>query len=272
MTPVRVAAPQRHGKAVAFHVRDLPFPAQEEEQLVLPPPTTTYSGLSKDDMHEESSSDRLRVVLDLDECLVHCRIFSSPLDAAIYAHSRRNNDFFRTYLPGGAHVHVGLRPGLLDFLRQCTGQYDTYIFTASLPDYANPILDHLCAAVRQGTAAAPGIFRGRFYRHHCTLDPLQNQYIKDLSTLPKQLSSHLHRTVLVDNNPFSFLKQPENGILVDSFFNEASRDGEPPFSQLLQQFQELSQVPDVRSILNAAAPSLDPPPELLLDCQMAVAM
>jgi Dullard-like phosphatase family protein len=241
------------GPSIAFHVRDLP---------------TTTTTTSYWDRATDSASDRLRVVLDLDECLVHCRVFHSHLDAALYSHQHRNGGaFFRTYMAGGAYGHVWLRPGVLDFLRSCTAAYDTYIFTASLPAYANPILDQLDAAVRQ-TEPPTSIFRGRFYRHHCTLDPLQNQYVKDLSTLPKQLSNHLHRTVLVDNNPSSF-KQPENGILVPSFFNEAARDGPPPFPRLLQQFQELSQLPDVRSILNAAATqSLLPEPP----CQMAVAM
>lgn len=43
--------------------------------------------------------------------------------------------------------------------------------------------------------------------HLCT-DREYREHVKDLSCLSKDLS----RIVIVDNNPFSFLKQPLNGI------------------------------------------------------------
>ena len=41
-------------------------------------------------------------------------------------------------------------------------------------------------------------------------------YLKDLS----QIGRSLERTMIVDNNPESFLLQPENGILIKSWYDD----------------------------------------------------
>lgn len=50
-------------------------------------------------------------------------------------------------------------------------------------------------------------------------------HVKDLSCLSKDLS----RTVIVDNNPFSFLLQPLNGIPCIPFSAGQPHDGQVPY-------------------------------------------
>ena len=135
------------------------------------------------------------------------------------------------------------------------------------------------------------IFRGRFYREHCIFDSRTNQYYKDLTQLHRHnrnctITEQTQRMVLLDNNPVSLLKNPHNGILVDSFYGpfqppvaytdsdneeddeddededddnetDENRRGTPPrpavvdrtFAHAIQYLQELSTVPDVRPII-----------------------
>jgi hypothetical protein len=172
-------------------------------------------------------------------------------------------------------AHVWIRPGLIHFLRECTAHYETHIFTAAEAVYADPILDHLSALVRQSqnnavvmessnqgddhhqksSSSSSSIFRGRWYRQHCTYDPVKVAYAKDLSTLNHpHIRSNLHKTVLVDNNPLSFLTNPENGILVESFYDNPSfmpehYNDRETFPNLLNMLHQLDTVSDVRPIL-----------------------
>ena len=100
--------------------------------------------------------------------------------------------------------------------------------------YANPLLDHIDP---QGKLA------GRWFRESCVYDPRQRAYIKNLS----HFGPSLDRVVLVDNNPLSFLHQPENGILVSSFYNDATDTTLDSVYQLLHELDE-SQA-DVRPVL-----------------------
>jgi NLI interacting factor-like phosphatase len=295
------------------------------------------------DNHTNSDPNRLIVVLDLDECLIHSHFLESSLDAAIYAHqwfqanqryNQRNNiaapdswtsspsasisstfDSFRMelYLPKTSHVHVFLRPGIIPFLHEVTQSYDTYIYTAGLSVYANPILNQLSNLVLEyrsiianmtddTTTAADGsgsssnvakvpiytpsnftkpnpcIFRGRYYREHCIPDPnVANVYYKDLTQLHRHnmhcsIPSSTHKMVLIDNSPISLMRNPHNGILVDSFYGPYTVTPIPPpttpttktapkpqpqpplfeamsFPNVLQLLHTLSNVPDVRPVL-----------------------
>ena len=219
----------------------------------------------------------LIVVLDMDECLLHSQFLQNPQEAAVYAHQLKqqqqhinynNNDnnngyesaaaaavdSFRISLPDGELVHVHLRPGLWDFLRHVTSRYETHIFTAAMEVYAKPVLDHLCSAVRSSRGGGlhedlpeRPVFAGRWYREHCTWDAERGAYLKDLSKLAFLKQQQLHKkTVLVDNNPVSFHANPENGILVNSFYQDPRDDTLAAVTQVLA---DLEDCPDVRPVL-----------------------
>jgi CTD small phosphatase-like protein 2 len=188
----------------------------------------------------------LVVVLDMDECLIHSQFLQGP--GAKYAHQVRSSsgswqdessvDTFNIWLPDGEMVRVHERPYLHDFLQRVSEKFETHIFTAAMEVYAKPVLKNLDP---HGT-----IFTNCWYRESCTLDPEMGAYAKSLDFAWG--GDQLKRTVLVDNNPLSFLANPENGILVSSFYNDAQDTTLPAVIDLLE---DLDSEEDVRPILDA---------------------
>ena len=185
----------------------------------------------------------LVVVLDMDECLIHSQFLHGP--GAKYAHQVRRNgalgdssvDTFNIALPDGELVRVHERPFLREFLQRVSDKYETHIFTAAMEVYAKPVLDNLDP---HGT-----IFTHCWYRESCNLDSNVGAYVKNLTV---GWGDRLKRTVLVDNNPLSFLANPSNGILVSSFYNDAKDTTLPAVLELLD---ELNEEDDVRPILDS---------------------
>jgi Dullard-like phosphatase family protein len=263
---VRVRRPLVNGKAVAFHVNEL---------AALPPTNPSWNNGIQVDTRRRSrpqtpyESDMI-VVLDLDECLVHSKFMTSPQDAQFYAHQllQQNQvhvksnglavDSFRVTLSDGCLVHVHLRPGLYEFLQRVCSRYETHIFTAGIDIYVNPVLDYIETKmnINRDSSAPDTKFAGRWYRQYCTVDNSRRAFVKNLDKLwphiqfqqnrPVHDTSGLCRTVLVDNNPMSFLSHPENGILVPSFFTD-SRDS--ALRDVWEILQQLEKVDDVRPVL-----------------------
>ena len=252
-----------NGKPVAFHIKDLAAAAP-----------ITHDSATNHVKREYDSN--LIVILDMDECLIHSQ-FLSPA-AQQYAHQllhqqRRNQnhyyqqqqersnstsatssssssssnavvDTFRFNLPDGDLVHVHLRPGLSDFLQRVTERFETHIFTAAMPIYANPVLDKL--------DPTGNMFAGRWFRDSCTYHDSSGAYVKNLHRLPfvgygDGGENRLDRVVLVDNNPLSFLSNPSNGILVNSFYTDPTDKTLPAVWDLLEELDEHHE--DVRPVL-----------------------
>ena len=245
----RQRRPLVNGKPVAFHISDLNNLNHQQE-----PEIPVY-----DDCQKPQFDSDLIVVLDMDECLLHSQFLSNAAVAQVYAHqlqrrqqARSNSttsdatassavDSFRVTLPDGDLVHVHLRPGVHDFLQQICTRYETHIFTAALPIYANPVLDKLDP---DGTLFG----NRRWFRDSCTFDPPPHgsgAYVKNLSRLPAT-RDNLDRVVLVDNNPLSFLANPHNGILVNSFYDDPTDQTLAAVSQLIRDLEEHK---DVRPVL-----------------------
>ena len=83
------------------------------------------------------------------------------------------------------------------------------IFTASLPAYANPVIDWLDRG-----PANEAFIKARLYRDACVF--AQGLYIKDLSRIGVPLS----KCLLIDNSPASFLLQPDHAIGIKSWFED----------------------------------------------------
>ncbi|KAG5533515.1 hypothetical protein RHGRI_027633 [Rhododendron griersonianum] len=187
---------------------------------------------------------RLTVVLDLDETLV-CAYETSSLPAIVRNQAIEaglmwfeleciSSDKECEGKPKINYVTVFERPGLRDFLEQLSGFADLVLFTAGLEGYARPLVDRIDVENR---------FYRRLYRPS-TSSTEYREHVKDLSCLSKDLC----RTVIVDNNPFSFLLQPMNGIPCIPF-----SAGQPHDDQLLEVLlpllKHLSQQNDVRPVL-----------------------
>ena len=110
-----------------------------------------------------------------------------------------------------------------------------YAFTASEEYYARPILKMLDPEKK--------IFKGCYFRSDCT-QIKGKTFVKDLG---KVETPDMARTVLVDNNPMSFLCQPRNGIPILSWYGSAGDTALNILDNFLRRLQPLE---DVRPFLN----------------------
>ncbi|KAG1339100.1 CTD small phosphatase-like protein 2 [Cocos nucifera] len=211
-----------------------PLPVEAPADTPPPPPTVT-----------DSPSDKLTVVLDLDETLV-CAYESSSLpplvrDQAIEA-GLKCFELECVSVEKDAegkqkvnHVTVFERPGLREFLQQISKFANLVLFTAGLEGYASPLVDRI---------DVDDNFSLRLYRSS-TVSTEYREHVKDLSCVSKDFC----RVVIVDNNPFSFLLQPLNGIPCIPFSAGQPCD-EQLIEVLLPLLEHLSIQKDVRPILS----------------------
>uniref|UniRef100_A0A7C8Z8H9 Protein-serine/threonine phosphatase n=1 Tax=Opuntia streptacantha TaxID=393608 RepID=A0A7C8Z8H9_OPUST len=187
---------------------------------------------------------KFTVVLDLDETLV-CAYETSCLPPTLCTQATEAGlKWFELECvssekecegkPKISYVTVFERPGLHEFLKQLSKFADLILFTAGLEGYARPLVDRI---------DAENLFSRRLYRPSTTSTEYRD-HVKDLSCI----SQDLCRVVIVDNNPFSFLLQPLNGIPCVPF-----SAGQPHDDQLLEVLlpllKQLSHQKDVRPVL-----------------------
>lgn len=129
-------------------------------------------------------------------------------------------------------VYVLKRPYVDEFLQRMGELFECVLFTASLAKYADPVTDLL----DQG-----GVFRTRLFRESCVFH--QGCYVKDLSRLGRDL----HKTLILDNSPASYIFHPNNAIPVVSWFDDVD-DAE--LLNLLPVFEDLSQADNVYARLD----------------------
>uniref|UniRef100_L7M156 protein-serine/threonine phosphatase n=1 Tax=Rhipicephalus pulchellus TaxID=72859 RepID=L7M156_RHIPC len=176
------------------------------------------------DMH------KICLIIDLDETLVHSSF--KPIS---------NADFVvPVEIDGTVHqVYVLKRPYVDEFLQRVGDAYECVLFTASLAKYADPVADLLDKW---------GVFRARLFRESCVF--YRGNYVKDLGRLGRDL----HRVVIIDNSPASYIFHPDNAVPVGSWFDDMS---DTELRDLMPFFDKLSRVEDVYTVLrnsnNAAA-------------------
>lgn len=165
------------------------------------------------------AADRICLVLDLDETLVHSSF--TPIPGADFE--------IPLEMQGEVHtVYVKKRPGVDNFLRQVSEWYEIVVFTASLALYANPVMDLLDPLK---------LVQLRLYREHCVL--VGGCYVKDIAKLGRDL----RRTVIVDNSPLSYVLQPENAIPITAFFTD---DNDRELDKTLAVLEQARHLKDVR--------------------------
>lgn len=159
---------------------------QEKEQSDLMPDESQKLSIIPEKMTNLKEADdpnkKYTLVLDLDETLIH------------YNEEDEENG------------KVNFRPFLDEFLIDMRQHFNLIVFTASLQEYADPILDHL--------DPDGSIFSKRFYRHHTS--ELTEGTVKDLGILNMDLS----KVIIVDNLPENFIKHKDNGIFIKPWFDD----------------------------------------------------
>ncbi|ORY45652.1 hypothetical protein BCR33DRAFT_784407 [Rhizoclosmatium globosum] len=127
--------------------------------------------------------------------------------------------------------YVYKRPGVDAFLKKVAEWYKVVIFTASMPEYADPVIDWLD---KDRT-----LISRRYFRQSCTQHE-NGHFTKDLSIVDQDLSS----VVLLDNSAISFALNPENAIPIETWTHDANDEA---LFELLPFLDALRFTDDVRS-------------------------
>ena len=109
-------------------------------------------------------------------------------------------------------VGIFLRPKVKEFLEEISKYFLIGIFTASIPEYADAVINYLDPEEKY--------IKFKLYRNDCiNIGDLVR--VKDLKIFGEE---NLDKIVLLDNNIYSFSNQLSNGILINSFFNDENDD------------------------------------------------
>ncbi|CAE6407383.1 unnamed protein product [Rhizoctonia solani] len=215
--------------------------------LLTPSASTFPSRAPTPPMRRQTALHKTKtLVLDLDETLIHST--SRPR----HTHGSTGGSgllglsgLFGGKRQGGGHMievvlgdrstlyHVYKRPFVDFFLRKVSSWYTLVIFTASMPEYADPVIDWL--------DAGRGMFSRRFFRESCTHLP-NGGYSKDLSIIDQDLS----RVCLIDNSPASYSINSANGIPIEGWISDP---GDEALLDLLPVLDSLRFTSDVRHVL-----------------------
>jgi len=165
----------------------------------------------------------ISLVLDLDETLVHCTV--EPVDDADLV--------FPVVFHGMTYqVHVRLRPHLFTFLEKIRGKYEVIVFTASQKVYADELLNLIDPEGK--------FIQYRMFRESCLA--VEGNFLKDLNVLGRDLS----KCVLVDNSPHAFGYQVDNGIPIESWFDDPN---DTELLKLERFLRTLHGVKDTRTVI-----------------------
>ena len=146
---------------------------------------------------KSAGSPPISLVLDLDETLVHCTV--EPI---------ADPDMVFPVAFGGVEyqVHVRKRPYLEYFLESVSKHFEVVVFTASQKVYADELLNRIDPKGKY--------IKHRMFRESCL--QVEGNFLKDLNVLGRDL----RQAVLVDNSPHAFGYQIDNGIPIESWFDD----------------------------------------------------
>ncbi|TCD70421.1 Nuclear envelope morphology protein 1 [Steccherinum ochraceum] len=197
------------------------------------------------------------LVLDLDETLIHSTSRPMPysngssLLGSFGIGKKNKGSGYTVEVVLGGHstvYHVYKRPFVDYFLRKVSAWYTLVIFTASMREYADPVIDWL--------DAGRGILERRFFRetaprkahdavffNHQSCTQLANgSYTKDLSIVEDDLSM----VCLVDNSPICYTINEANGIPIEGWTHDPHDEA---LLDLLPFLDSLRFTKDVRRVL-----------------------
>lgn len=178
--------------------------APKAPRPLVPRRQPSYSSLlsRKNSFRLPSNQQQKTLVIDLDETLIHSFAKGGRLSSGQMVEVKLNTPVALAPSQGGQPAsvlgpqhpilyYVHKRPHCDEFLRKISKWYKLVIFTASVQEYADPVINLLETEKKY--------FAERYYRQHCTFR--NGSYIKDLSTVEPDLS----KVMILDNSPVSYI-------------------------------------------------------------------
>jgi len=174
--------------------------------------------------HSPTNLRRKTLILDLDETLVHSTIKT-------VTHHHITVDVLIDGLT--CTFYVIKRPHVDLFLKKVAEWFEVVIFTASMQQYADPLIDQL---------DTNKLVKGRLFRESCL--PKEGNFVKDLSLIGQDLAT----TIIVDNSPIAYSHNKENALPIENWMGDNPQDD--ALLNLLPFLNALRFTSDVRSILS----------------------
>ncbi|KXJ90891.1 NLI interacting factor-like phosphatase-domain-containing protein [Microdochium bolleyi] len=178
------------------------------------------------------------LILDLDETLIHSLSRGGRMGSGHMVEVRLNT----TYVANGGQQSLGpqhpilyyvhKRPHCDEFLRKICKWFNLVVFTASVQEYADPVIDWLESERK--------FFSARYYRQHCTFR--HGAFIKDLSFVEPDLS----KVMILDNSPLSYMFHQDNAIPIQGWISDPTDND---LLHLVPFLEGLQYVSDVRALL-----------------------
>ena len=166
---------------------------------------------------------RKTLILDIDETLVH---------SGFYPFNRYPDITLNIKLNGlDKDIYVLKRPHVDEFLKELSNIFEIITFTASISQYASPLLDKL---------DTNHFVTHRLFRENCIYE--KGVYIKDLRNIGRELKN----VIIIDNNPASYLKNEDNGIPILTWYDDIN-DNE--LMKLIPLLKYLANIDDVRPVI-----------------------
>ena len=172
---------------------------------------------------QDKTKRKKALILDIDETLVHSSFipFIRTPDISLNLNINGLNKI----------IYVLKRPYVDEFLKELSNIFEIITFTASISQYASPLLDQL---------DKNKIVSYRLFRQHCKYE--KGEYIKDLSKIGRPLQD----VIIIDNNPMSYIFNIDNGIPILTWYENPNDD---ELKKLIPLLKYLSKVDDVRTVI-----------------------
>lgn len=169
-------------------------------------PRTARSPRALSSPHNASANSprRKKLVIDLDETLIHSQFEPCLSDLQV--------PMTMDGVQYTAYVHV--RPGCAEFLKKAVSLCDTVIWTASLECYAGPVIDEIERLA--GISRLP-----RMFRESCKQCD-DGGYYKDLRSCLEKGETSIAHVAILDNTPAVARFNPSNLINIASWYDDRS--------------------------------------------------